>query len=137
MRGRSEMNSTLESPNRDLEISKSDLASVKRLRGRENIARFFRAWWIPIASAVGGFSAGTVAMIVHNRLNSYPYAAAIAATAMVPSSVGARSGRRLLLVSVPLILVSFVLGLKAGDIILPEKHLAVVADYGVTHEEAQ
>ena len=120
----------------EMGVNDADVALMKKQRSREKIARFFRAWWIPVASAVGGFSAGTVVMMVHNKLNSYPYAVAIAAMAAVPSSVGARSGRRLLLVSVPLILVCFVLGVGAGDIILPEKHLAAGAAYGVIHGEA-
>jgi len=117
-------------------VNNADVALMKKQRSREKIARFFRAWWIPVVSAVGGFSVGTIAMMAHNKYNSYPYAVAIAMGAA--SSRGrTRSVGRLLLVSAPLMLVCFILGLEAGDVLLPGKHLPAGTFYGVTHEGAQ
>lgn len=120
----------------EMGVNDADIALMKKQRSREKIARFFRKWWIPVASAVGGFSAGTIVMMAHNKYNSYPYAAAIAMGA-ASSRVRTRSVGRLLLVSVPLMLVCFLLGLEAGDVILPGRHLPAGTFYGVTHEEAQ
>ena len=119
---------------RQMGIAESDLSEMKKQRTRERFVHIFRAWWIPIASSLGAFSVGAIAMMAYNKANSYPFAvAAMAAAGRVDG--GLRSTSRVLLVYVPLVIFSFVLGLKAGDVILPEKHLAAGAEYGVVHEE--
>lgn len=90
---------------------------------------------MPVVLAFAGFSTGTVAMMVYNRMNSYPYATAVVA-AVASSQRGGNTIRRVLRVSIPFAAMSFVLGLKVGDIILPENCLPAAATYyGVIHGE--
>ncbi len=118
----------------EMGVRDTDMAHMKKQRSREGLVRLFRAWWLPVAYAVGAFSVGTIAMMAYNKVNSYPFAV-VGVAAVTSASGRPRSASRVLLVFVPLVLFCFVLGLKTGDVILPEKHLAAGAEYGVVHQE--
>ena len=119
----------------EMGVDEADMAQLRAQTRRVRTARFFRTHWVPVVLAFAGFSSGTVAMMVYNRMNSYPYATAIVA-AVASSERGGNTIRRVLLVSIPLAAMSFVLGLKVGDIILPENRLPAAATYyGVIHGE--
>ena len=118
----------------EMGIDEADMAQLRAQTRRVRVARFFRTHWVPVVLAFAGFSSGTVAMMVHNRMSSYPYAAAVVA-AVASSEPGGNTTRRVLRVSIPLAAMSFVLGLKVGDIILPENRLPAGALYGVIHSE--
>ena len=122
------------SASEDLEVQRADIAHMKKQRFRDTLVRAFRSVWVPVAISLGALSAGTISMIVYNRANSYPFAV-IGLAAVAPRRAGTRDLSRLLLVYVPLAVFSFVIGLKAGDVISPEKHLAAGADYGVIHQD--
>lgn len=121
-------------PTVEMGVDEADLAQLRVQTRRERMAQFFRTHWIPVVLAFAGFSAGTTAMMVYNRMNSYPYATAVVAAV---ASSGPRDSkiRRLLLLSIPLATVGFILGLKTGDIILPQNRLPAGAMYGVAHTE--
>lgn len=124
----------LSSAAEELGVQRTDLALMKKQRVRDTLVRLFRAAWTPVVISLCGFSAGTISMIIYNRANSYPFAV-IGLAAIAPASTGQRSISRVLLVYVPLAVFSFVVGLKTGDIISPQKHLAAGALYGVVHQD--
>lgn len=124
------MNSAAE----ELGVERADIAHMKKQRLRNTLARLFRAVWVPAVTLLCALSAGAAATIIYNRADSYPFAA-IGLAAVAPATIESRPVSRILLVYLPLALFGFVVGLKAGEIISPQRHLAVVAEYGVVHKD--
>ncbi len=112
-------------------IDEADIARLRAQTRRERAALLLRRYWIPITFAFSGFAAGTVTMIAYNRMTSYPYATVVAAT--VAAQTNSKEIRRLMLISIPLTVVCILLGLKTGDVLVPQNRLPANAAYGVSH----